>query len=284
MLCDEWRHCRIAARLLLVARSQQWGRTLADCSESDKDYLENLYSIDEARLKRFEDSSLRKSRGIYLVCLLLFIAGQFAWRAHRSGSFQTDLVVRDLLHAALLATFFMSAVMSYTFSYGYKSRLVAASLVYTIIRFTTIGIFLGAAGAFWGAVYAGMLTWSLGPTNTSLGNHLGADLTNGAIAGTFIACAYVALNISPLALALGARDVRFPHLRWRRNLRVMSIIGPIIAIAYITVILAALVLGPLVLLRGYRQWWVVTFYAIAAVGSIGGSISHYLDGRRNRTS
>lgn len=64
----------------------------------------------------------------------------------------------------------------------------------------------------------------------------------------------------------------------------MRVINTIIAGAYTTVILAVFLLGPLVLLHGYRQWWVVTFYAIVAVGSIGGSISHFLDGRRHRTS
>ena len=53
----------------------------------------------------------------------------------------------------------------------------------------------------------------------------------------------------------------------------MRAIGTIIASAYIAVILAALVLGPLVILHGYRAWWLVTFYAGAAVAIIGGIIS-----------
>jgi uncharacterized membrane protein len=60
--------------------------------------------------------------------------------------------------------------------------------------------------------------------------------------------------------------------------------GTIILNAYIAVLLAALVLGPLVILHGYRAWWLVTFYALAGIGYIGGSISRYRMGRRNRKS
>jgi hypothetical protein len=49
--------------------------------------------------------------------------------------------------------------------------------------------------------------------------------------------------------------------------------GTIIAGAYIAVILAALLLGPLVILHGYRAWWLVIFYAGTAVAIIGGLIS-----------
>ena len=55
----------------------------------------------------------------------------------------------------------------------------------------------------------------------------------------------------------------------------MRIIGTIIASAYIAVILAALVLGPLVILHGYRAWWLVTFYAVVAVAVTGGLVSRY---------
>jgi hypothetical protein len=60
---------------------------------------------------------------------------------------------------------------------------------------------------------------------------------------------------------------------------IVRTIGTIIASAYITVILAALVLGPLVLLHGYRAWWLVIFYAGAAIAVIGGLISHGRGGR-----
>jgi hypothetical protein len=56
--------------------------------------------------------------------------------------------------------------------------------------------------------------------------------------------------------------------------------GTIIASAYITVILAALVLGPLVLLHGYRAWWLVIFYAGTAIAITGGIISHGRGGGR----
>lgn len=64
----------------------------------------------------------------------------------------------------------------------------------------------------------------------------------------------------------------------------MKIINTFIAGLYITIILAALILGPLVLLHGYRQWWVVTFYAILIVGSVGGIIDHAVTGQRHKTS
>ena len=55
----------------------------------------------------------------------------------------------------------------------------------------------------------------------------------------------------------------------------MRTTGTIIASAYIAVILAALVLGPLVILHGYRAWWLVTFYAGAAIAILGGIISRH---------
>ena len=54
----------------------------------------------------------------------------------------------------------------------------------------------------------------------------------------------------------------------------MRTIGTIIASAYVGVILAALLLGPLVLLHGYRAWWLVIFYAGMAIAIIGGIIGH----------
>ena len=76
-----------------------------------------------------------------------------------------------------------------------------------------------------------------------------------------------------------------------RNLRVISIAFPeavivsaktVIMKAYALAILAVLVWGPLIALHGYRQWWVVLFYAIAASATICGIISHYRIVRRNR--
>ena len=55
---------------------------------------------------------------------------------------------------------------------------------------------------------------------------------------------------------------------------IVRTIGTIIASAYVGVILAALLLGPLVLLHGYRAWWLVIFYAGMAIAIIGGIIGH----------
>ena len=57
--------------------------------------------------------------------------------------------------------------------------------------------------------------------------------------------------------------------------------GKIILNAYIAVLLAALLLGPLVVLHGYRAWWLDIFYAMIAAGYIGGIISRYGSGQRN---
>jgi general stress protein CsbA len=51
--------------------------------------------------------------------------------------------------------------------------------------------------------------------------------------------------------------------------------GTIILTAYIAIIMVALFLGPLILLHGYRQWWLVTFDVVFACAFIGGSIRHY---------
>jgi hypothetical protein len=78
-----------------------------------------------------------------------------------------------------------------------------------------------------------------------------------------------------------------------RNLRVVSItfaegvivsVGKIILGTYIVVLLAALLLGPLIVLHGYRAWWLDIFYAMIVGGYIGGSISRYGIGRRNRSA
>jgi hypothetical protein len=59
-------------------------------------------------------------------------------------------------------------------------------------------------------------------------------------------------------------------------------ITTVISDAYMAVILVVFVLGPLVLLHGYRQWWVVTFYALFAIATVGGSIGRYRLVRRNK--
>lgn len=58
--------------------------------------------------------------------------------------------------------------------------------------------------------------------------------------------------------------------------------GTIILSAYIAAIMVALVFGPLIVLHGYRAWWLDTFYALAATATIGGIISHYRTGGRKK--
>lgn len=60
--------------------------------------------------------------------------------------------------------------------------------------------------------------------------------------------------------------------------------GTIILSAYIAALMAALVLGPLIVLHAYRQWLFATFYAVIASATIGGIISHYRMAGRNRKS
>lgn len=64
----------------------------------------------------------------------------------------------------------------------------------------------------------------------------------------------------------------------------MRTTGTILMNAYAALLLAVLVLGPLVLMHGYRTWWVVVFYAAVGVGAIGGIVSHYSAGVRKRKS
>lgn len=54
---------------------------------------------------------------------------------------------------------------------------------------------------------------------------------------------------------------------------------PLWAMIYILVLGVLIVWGSLIALHGYRQWWVVTFFALAAVGILGGSIKHRMGGR-----
>jgi cytochrome c biogenesis protein ResB len=57
--------------------------------------------------------------------------------------------------------------------------------------------------------------------------------------------------------------------------------GNVILSAYIAVLMAALILGPLVILKGYRAWWLVVFYAVLFVATIGGTIGHFSHPQRN---
>ena len=54
--------------------------------------------------------------------------------------------------------------------------------------------------------------------------------------------------------------------------------------AYMAVWIAILLLGPLIVLHGYRAWWLDWFFGGLACAAIGGNISHYRMVRRNRHS
>lgn len=58
-------------------------------------------------------------------------------------------------------------------------------------------------------------------------------------------------------------------------------VGTVTLDAYVAVLLAALFLGPLIILHGYRAWWLDTFYAVVVIATIGGIISHYRIGNRS---
>jgi hypothetical protein len=60
--------------------------------------------------------------------------------------------------------------------------------------------------------------------------------------------------------------------------------GNIIMNAYAAFILVVLIVGPLIILRGYHQGWVLIFYTAFAVGAIGGIGSRYLKIGRSRKS
>lgn len=64
----------------------------------------------------------------------------------------------------------------------------------------------------------------------------------------------------------------------------MGTIKNIFLSAYFAACVAVLIWGPLIVIHGYRQWWLVRLYAVMAVAAIAGSISHYRIRRRNRKS
>ena len=56
----------------------------------------------------------------------------------------------------------------------------------------------------------------------------------------------------------------------------MKTVGNIIMNGYAAFIIVVLIVGPLIILRGYHQGWVLIFYAAFAIGAIGGIGSRYL--------
>ncbi len=64
----------------------------------------------------------------------------------------------------------------------------------------------------------------------------------------------------------------------------MRIIRGTIFGLYMAVCLAGLILGPLVVLHGYRAWWLDVPFAVLGIAAIGGNIAHYRTVRRNGDS
>lgn len=64
----------------------------------------------------------------------------------------------------------------------------------------------------------------------------------------------------------------------------MKTAGNIIMNAYAAFIIAVLIVGPLIILRGYHQGWVIIFYAGFFAGAIGGIGSRYLKIGRSKKS
>ena len=61
----------------------------------------------------------------------------------------------------------------------------------------------------------------------------------------------------------------------------MRIIRATIFSAYMTVCLVALTVGPLIVLHGYRAWWLDVPDGVLACAVIGGVIAHYRTAGRN---
>jgi hypothetical protein len=61
----------------------------------------------------------------------------------------------------------------------------------------------------------------------------------------------------------------------------VRIIRATIFSAYMTVCVVALILGPLIVLHGYRAWWLDVADGVLACAVVGGNIAHYRTARRN---
>lgn len=64
----------------------------------------------------------------------------------------------------------------------------------------------------------------------------------------------------------------------------MRIIRAAIFSVYFTIWLVALILGPLVVLHGYRAWWLDIAFGVLGIAVIGGNIAHYSAAPRNGDS
>ena len=56
---------------------------------------------------------------------------------------------------------------------------------------------------------------------------------------------------------------------------IVKIVRKMIFAAYMTVCIVGLIFGPLIVLHGYRVWWLDAFDAALVFAVIGGNISHY---------
>ena len=60
----------------------------------------------------------------------------------------------------------------------------------------------------------------------------------------------------------------------------MRIIRVTIFSAYMTVCILGMILGPLIVLHGYRAWWLDIAFGVLGIAAIGGNIAHYSAARR----
>jgi len=65
---------------------------------------------------------------------------------------------------------------------------------------------------------------------------------------------------------------------------IVRIIRATIFSLYMTVCLLALILGPLIVLHGYRAWWLDIPFGVLGVAAILGNVAHYRTARRHGDS
>lgn len=59
----------------------------------------------------------------------------------------------------------------------------------------------------------------------------------------------------------------------------MRIIRVTIFSLYMTVCLAGIILGPLIVLHGYRAWWLDIAFGVLGIAVIAGNLAHYTRAR-----
>ncbi len=65
---------------------------------------------------------------------------------------------------------------------------------------------------------------------------------------------------------------------------IVRIIRATIFGVYMAVCLVAMILGPLVVLHGYRAWWLDTAFGALGIAAVGGNIAHYRTALRRGSS